>query len=115
MITIKKGFSTEVTYYGSAHEQMARDIQTMYQSNIHENISLGESVLFYSGVYPSMPLLRCFPDGILEYSCCETIFVIVIKFPTKARKMPLTQLARSNESFYMEYANDEYILTEKHA
>ena len=64
---------------------------------------------------PPCPFLGVSPDGILEYSCCETIFVIVIKFPMKATKMPLTQLARSNESFYMEYVNDEYILTENHA
>ena len=88
------------------------DILTEYQSNIHENISVRESGLSRSEVYP---YLGASPDGILECSCCETIFVIEIKYPIKATKMPLTELATSDESFCMEYVNGEYILKKDHA
>ena len=104
---LKSRFSTEATDYGFKHEKVARDILTEYLSNIHENISVGDSGLFRSEVYP---YLGASPDGILECSCCETIFVIEIKCPIKATKMPLTELAISDESFCMEYVNGEYIL-----
>ena len=44
------------------------DILTEYQSNIHENISVRESGLSRSDVYP---YLGASPDGILECSCCD--------------------------------------------
>ena len=108
----KSRFSTEATNYGSKHEKVARDILTQYLSNIHENISVRDSGLFRSEVYPYVGAL---PDGILECFCCETIFVIEIKCPTKATKMLLTELAISDESFCMEYVNGEYILKKDHA
>ena len=86
---------------------MARDILTEYLSNIHEYISVRDSGLFRSEVYPN---LGASPDGILECSCCEKKFGIEIKCSIKATKMPLTKLAISDESFYMDYVNGEYIL-----
>ena len=75
-------------------------------------ISQLETGLFCSEVYP---YLVASPDGILKCSWCETIFVIEIKCPIKATKMPLTKLAISDESFCMEYVNGEYILKKDHA
>ena len=91
---------------------MARDILTEYLSNIHENISVRDSGLFRSEVYL---YLGASPDGILGCSYCETVFVIEIKCPIKATKMPLTELAISDESFCMEHVNGEYILKKDHA
>ena len=88
------------------------DILTEYQSNIHENISVRGSGLSRSEVYP---YLGASPDGILECSCCETIFVIESKCRIKATKMPLTELAISDDSFCMEYVIGEYILKKDHA
>ena len=48
----KSWFSTEATDFGSKHEKIARDILTEYLSNIHENISVKDSGLFRSEVYP---------------------------------------------------------------
>ena len=107
----KSRFSTEATDYGSKHEKVARDILTEYLSNIHENISVRDSGLFLSEVYPYSGASA---DGILE-CCCETIFVIEIKCPIKATKMPLTELAISDDSFCMEYVYGEYILKKDHA
>ena len=64
----KSRFSTEATDYESKHEKVARDILTEYLSNIHKNISVRDSGLFRSDVYP---YLGASPDGILECSCCE--------------------------------------------
>ena len=63
-------FSTEATDYGSKHKKVTRDILTEYLSNIHENISVRDSGLFRSEVYPYLGAL---PDGILECSCFEII------------------------------------------
>ena len=92
----KSRFSTEATDYGSKHEKVAMDILTEYQPNIHENISVRESGLSRSEVYP---YLGASPDGILECACCETIFVIESKCRIKATKMPLTEHAISDDSF----------------
>ena len=108
----KSRFSTEATDYKSKDEKVARDILSEYLSNIHENISVRYSGLFRSDVYL---YLGASLDRILECYCCETIFVIEIKFPIKVTKMPLTELATSDESFCMEYVNDEYILKKDHA
>ena len=108
----KSRFSTKATDYGSKHEKVARGILIEYLSNIDENISVRDSGLFRSDVYP---YLGASPDGILECSCCETIFVIEIKCPIKATKMPLTELAISDDSFCMEYVYGEYILKKDHA
>ena len=64
-------------------KKVARDILTEYMSNIHENISIRDSGLFRSEVYPH---LGASPDGILKCSCCETIFMIEIKCPIKQEK-----------------------------
>ena len=95
----KSRFSTEAIDYGSIHEKVARDILTEYLSNIYENISVGGGGLFLGEVYP---YLGASPNGILECSCCETIFLIEIKCSIKATKMSLTELAISDESFCME-------------
>ena len=91
---------------------MARDILTEYLPNIHENISVRDSGLFCSEVYP---YLGTSPDGILGCCFCETIFVVEINCPIKATKMGLTEFAISDESFCMEYVNGEYILRKDNA
>ena len=63
-------FSTEATDYGSKHKKVTRDVLTEYLSNIHENISVRDSGLFRSEVYPYLGAL---PDGTLECSCFEII------------------------------------------
>ena len=81
---------------------MARDILTEDLPNIHENISVRDIGLFRSEVYL---YLGASPVGISECSCCEAMFVIEIK----ATKMPLTELAVSDERFCMEYVHGQYI------
>ena len=69
---------------------------TEHLSKIHENISVTDSGLFGSVVYP---FLGALPDGILKCSCCETIFEIEIKCPFKATTIPLAELAVNDETF----------------
>ena len=108
----KNRFSSEATDYGSKNEKIARDVLTEYLSNIHENVSVTDSGLFRSVVYP---FLGASPDGILKCSCCETIFVIEIKCPFKATTIPLTELAVNDEAFCMEYVDGQYVLKKQHA
>ena len=48
----KSRFSTKATDYGSKHEKVTKNILIEYLSNIYENISVIESGLFRSEVYP---------------------------------------------------------------